>query len=106
MKRRILIVASLFVAHFVASVVLSVLVYLSMFGSFVGAPSSASDRIIAWVLMVLLFPVRNLVNLFVAHPDSRLRDFSGWFVIAAASLLWSGTIYYSVTRLKSLRHAA
>ena len=63
MKRKILILASLFVAHFVASVVLSVLVYLSILGSFVGAPSSESDRIIAWVLIVLLFPVRNFGEL-------------------------------------------
>jgi len=46
MKRKILTLAALFVAHFVASVVLSVLVYLSTLVSFVGAPSSASDRII------------------------------------------------------------
>jgi hypothetical protein len=103
-KRKILIISMLSVAHFIISLSLSFLVYVSMLGSFLGAQPDLSDRIIARSLMVLLFPVRNLANVFVTHPDSWLREPSGLFLIASASILWGIGIYYAIARVAAMRH--
>jgi presenilin-like A22 family membrane protease len=106
MRRKILTISALSIGHFLICIVLTFLVFISVIGSYLDAPSDLSGRIAAWSLIILLFPVRNLTNLFVSHPDHWLRDATGILIIAGASALWGIAIYYSVSWLRSIRKAA
>lgn len=106
MRRKTLTILALAVGHFLICVALGFISFISTLGSFLGAASDLSDRLVAWSLIVLLFPVRNLANLFVSHPDQWLRDATGLLVIAGASVLWGIAIYYSVSWLRAIRRAA
>ena len=106
MRRKIFTILALAILHFIVCIILSFVVYFSTLVSFLGAESNFSDRAAAGTLIVLLFPVRNFANLLVSHPDQWLRDLSGLFVIAGASILWGIAIYYFVAWFKGRRHIA
>ena len=97
MKRKVFAIAVLSFGHFLICIALSFLVFVSRLGSFIGAALDSSDRIVAWSLIILLFPVRDLTNLFVSYPDQWMRNPTGLLVIAGASVLWGIAIYYSVS---------
>ncbi len=75
--------------HFVVTAVLSFFFQISTMAYFLGVEMSKSDLVIAWIISVLTFPVRNIFNLFSKYPDSWMSHFSGLFVILLASVVWS-----------------
>jgi hypothetical protein len=106
MRRKIICISALSIGHFLICIALSFLFFISVLGSTLGAASDFSDYIVAWPLIVLLFPVRNLANLFVSHPDQWLRDASGLLIIAGASVLWGAGTYYAMSWLRAARRTA
>jgi len=89
-----------FFLHFAVVVLLSVSLFLSRFGFYLGKDFTAFDRISAWVIIVLTFPARNLANAFAAPPDWWMRSAAGLLVVAAASLIWSAAICIVLSLLR------
>lgn len=105
MKRKILLITLLAAAHFGISITLGFLFFRSLPGKrILGADLSSSP--FGWPLMVLLFPVRNIVNPFLRYHDWWLFERAGVLVPLAASIVWAVAIYHLVAWLAGRRPAA
>ena len=104
MKRKILLITLLAAAHFGISITLSFLFYRSLPGKrILGADLSSSP--FGWPLMVLLFPVRNVVNFFLSEHDRWLFGRGGVLVPLGASIVWGVAVYRLMAWLAGRRAA-
>jgi hypothetical protein len=75
--------------HFAVVSFLGFMLFLGSLMLPLGQDPTVVDRLSAWIVIVLTFPVRNVVNLFSERPDSWTGDLGGGLVIGAASLWWA-----------------
>ena len=97
MKRKALRIAILSAVHFLLCLVLGFFYYLTMLGVYLGREIESLDRLVARMLIILLFPVRNVVNLFYESPDIGMRNSSGIVFLLITSLLWGVSLYFGVS---------
>jgi hypothetical protein len=105
MRRRLLTISTLAVAHFIISFALGVL-YLVLVPSKMRLDAALSDHLIGWPLVILQFPVRNLANWLEGYSDMWLYERSGFLVLGASSILWAITVHAGTVWLKVNRRAA
>lgn len=97
LKFRQIVILSIVLFIFLS--VLGFLNFLTRLGLSLGERIGFFDRLIAWLIIIFTFPIRNIANLFSENNDLWLRHTWGALVILGSSIIWA--VFILIIKSKS-----